>query len=89
MKNSMSVSPQTRNNWLVDAGLFIGALLASLSGIYFLFLPNGGFQGGRNPLYNVQILFSRQTWYDLHTWGGVAMIVIAVILVILNLLHVV
>ena len=75
MKNVNSVSPQTRRNWLVDASLFIGALLAGLSGIYFLFLPTGGYQGGRNPLYNIQVLFNRQTWDDLHTWSGVAMIV--------------
>ena len=47
--------------------------------MYFLFLPSGGFQGGRNPLYNIQILFTRQTWDNLHTWSGVAMIAAATI----------
>jgi hypothetical protein len=69
-----TVSKQTRNNWLIDAALFIGALIASISGIYFLFLPSGGYQGGRNPFHGVTILFSRQTWDDLHTWFGVLMI---------------
>ena len=73
------VSKQTQRNWWIDAGLFISAMLATISGIYFLYLPTGGFQGGRNPLYNVQILFTRQIWDDLHTWGGVVMIVAAVI----------
>ena len=73
------VSKQTQKNWWIDAALFISAVIAALSGIYFLFLPTGGFQGGRNPLYNIQILFTRQTWDDLHTWGGVAMIAAAVI----------
>jgi hypothetical protein len=74
-----AVSAQTRNNWLIDAGLMISGVFAALSGIYFLFLPSGGYQGGRNPWYNIQIVFSRQTWDDLHTWFGVGMIAVAVI----------
>jgi preprotein translocase subunit SecY len=73
------VSKQTQKNWWIDAALFSSAILAALSGIYFLFLPSGGFQGGRNPLYNIQVMFSRQTWDDLHTWGGIAMILAAII----------
>ena len=30
-------------------------------------------------MYAIQILFTRQTWEDLHTWGGVAMVAAAVI----------
>ncbi len=77
--SARTVSKQTQKNWWIDAALFGSALVAILSGIYFLFLPTGGFQGGRNPLYNIQILFDRQTWDDLHTWGGIAMIVAAII----------
>jgi cytochrome b subunit of formate dehydrogenase len=69
-----TVSKQTRNNWLIDAAVFIGALVAAITGIYFLFLPSGGYQGGRNPMYGVTILFSRSTWDDLHTWFGALMI---------------
>ena len=75
MSTRGSVAPRTRLNWTVDAIVLGGALLAALSGIYFLFLPVGGYQGGRNPAYNLVILFSRATWEDLHTWGGVAMII--------------
>ena len=78
-KTSGSISGQTRNNWLIDAAVFIGAITASLSGIYFLFLPQGGYQGGRNPMYGVTFLFARSTWDDLHTWGGILMIVAAVV----------
>ena len=63
----------------MDAVLFSSAVLAIPSALYFLFLPSGGFKGGRNPLYNIQILFSRHAWDDLHTWSGVAMIAAAVI----------
>lgn len=73
------LSLQTRMNWLVDAGLFISGLVATLTGIYFLFLPSGGYQGGRNPYYGITILFDRHTWDDLHTWFGLAMIAIVVI----------
>jgi preprotein translocase subunit SecY len=79
MSKRSGVSRQTQTNWLIDAAVFIGAILAALSGIYFLFLPSGGYQGGRNPLYGVTILFSRYTWDDLHTWGGVLMIAAVVI----------
>ena len=68
--STQTVSKQTQKNWWVDAALLFSAVAAALSGIYFLFLPSG-YQGGRNPLYNIQILFSRQTWDDLHTWTGV------------------
>jgi hypothetical protein len=77
--NKKAVSKQTLKNWWIDAGLFSGAVLAALSGNYFLYLPNGGYQGGRNPMANVVILFDRHTWDDLHTWSGVAMIAIAAI----------
>jgi hypothetical protein len=73
------MSKETRRNWLIDAALFVGAVLAILTGIYYLFLPSGGYQGGRNPMYGITILFDRRTWDDLHTWGGVAMIAAAVV----------
>jgi hypothetical protein len=79
MRKQISVSSQTRNNWIVDAIVFIGALLAILTGFYFLFLPAGGYQGGRNPNYGLTILFDRHTWDDLHTWGGILMIAAVVI----------
>lgn len=84
MQRRASVAPQTRNNWLIDLALFIGALIASLTGIYFLFLPVGGYQGGRNPLYGITIFFDRHTWDDLHTWFGILMIVAAVVHIILH-----
>ena len=77
---TQTVSKQTQKNWWVDATLFGSAITAALSGIYFLFLSSGGYRGGRNSLYNVQVLFTRQTWDDLHTWGGVAMIAVAIII---------
>lgn len=79
MISKNKVSEQTMNNWLVDSLLIISALLVSISGIYFLFLPVGGYQGGRNPYYGIRILFERHTWGDLHTWTGVLMIAVIAI----------
>lgn len=72
MANRRIVSTQTRNNFFIDSFLFTGGVLTALSGIYFLFLPVGGYQGGRNPLYGIVILFTRHTWGDIHIWAGVA-----------------
>jgi preprotein translocase subunit SecY len=69
----------TRKKWLLDAIIFLSGLVAVLSGVYFLFIPSGGYQGGRNPMYGVTILFSRHTWDDLHTWGGLLMIAAAIL----------
>ncbi len=79
MLKKRNVSRETRNNWVIDFFVFSGAIVASLTGIYFLFLPVGGYQGGRNPMYGVQILFDRSTWDDLHTWGGILMVAAAAI----------
>jgi hypothetical protein len=84
MAKTKSLSKQTRNNWLIDSVLLIGAVVSMLTGIYFLFLPVGGYQGGRNPMYGVIILFERETWDDLHTWFGIAMIVAAVIHIVIH-----
>lgn len=79
MNRKYSLSAQTRNNWLVDAALGGSAALAALSGVYFLYFPQGGYRGGRNALAQVQLLFERHTWDDLHTWGGAAMILVAAV----------
>lgn len=77
MNNLPQVSYQTRRNWWVDLVLFLSGIISALSGIYFLFLPSGGYKGGANPFYGIRILFLRETWEDIHAWGGLAMIIIA------------
>jgi len=75
----ISISKQTKKNYLTDTPLLISAVIATLSVIYFLYLPSNGYQGGRNPYYGIQVLFEREIWDILHTWGGVAMIAVAII----------
>lgn len=79
MAKKRSMSSQTRINWLIDVAVFFSAVVAILSGIYFLFYTSGGYQGGRNTSYGVEVLFGRHTWNDLHTWGGVLMIAAVVV----------
>jgi hypothetical protein len=79
VKENIVLPNKVKNNWWLDISLFIGGVIAIFSGIYFLILPVGGFKGGRNPYYGIQILFDRSTWESLHTWGGVAMILVAIV----------
>ncbi|MGD9091284.1 MAG: DUF4405 domain-containing protein [Anaerolineales bacterium] len=84
MSTKKGISKITQRNWWIDAVLFFSAIIAALSGLYFLYLPSGGYQGGRNPYYDIQIFFSRHTWGDLHMWGGVVMIAVATIHLVLH-----
>ena len=79
MDNKRQVSPITRRNWLLDSGVFLTALVASLSGIYFLIFPVGGYKGGRNPYYGIQIIFEREGWEWIHTWISFTFIAVALI----------
>jgi hypothetical protein len=74
MSEPIRMSVTTRKNWLIDACVFLGGVAAALSGVFFLFLPSGGYQGGRNPACHLTILFSRHGWSQVHTWGGALMI---------------
>jgi hypothetical protein len=66
-------------NVAVDLAIATSFLLCAVSGIYFLFGPSGGYQGGNNPNWDPGFLLSRTTWDLIHTWSGVVMIVAAVI----------
>lgn len=79
MSKNYNLSSQTRNNWLIALLLASSGLLTVLSSVYFLFLPEGGYQGGRNPTYGVVVLFNRSTWDLIHTWAGLLMIAMAAI----------
>ncbi|MBI9044738.1 MAG: DUF4405 domain-containing protein [Anaerolineaceae bacterium] len=78
MKENLRISNFTRNNWLLDITVIISAISAGISGIYFLFFVNG-YQGGRNPFYNIKIIFNRSGWELIHTWTGVLLIIVLTI----------
>ncbi|HDR73172.1 MAG TPA: DUF4405 domain-containing protein [Methanoculleus sp.] len=51
--------------------------VAVSGGILFFVFSNGGFQGGRNPLYQDAFLgLSRNDWIAVHDYGGMAFIVL-------------
>jgi hypothetical protein len=60
-------------NLLLNALLAISALLAALSGLYFLFSPPGWDK--TVPTF----LFVRSTWDVIHTWSGVVMMIAALL----------
>lgn len=68
----MLLSRKAARNLFVDILVAVSFLLTAASGIYFLFAPSGGYQGGRNLGWDPRFLFSRTTWDLIHTWGGVA-----------------
>ncbi len=79
MLQKSSGSNTTRRNWYIDAVLFVGALIAAISGIYFLIFPDGGYMGGRNPYYGIQIIFDRTGWEWIHTWLSLGMVAVALV----------
>ena len=79
MKRKSNLTPKLRQNWWIDAVLGISAVIAILTSIYFLIYPDGGYQGGRNPYYNIRLIFDRHTWDILHTWSGVLAIIAAMV----------
>ena len=74
MSSKRPLSWTTRLNWFLDATVFLGAIVAALSGLYFLYFVSGGYQAGQNPTYGMTFLLDRVTWDMLHTWGGILMI---------------
>jgi cytochrome b subunit of formate dehydrogenase len=83
-KKRTTLSPKLRQNWWIDAALGISAVLAIASSLYFLAFPVGGYQGGRNPYYDLTVIFNRKTWSILHIWFGLGMILAAVIHIIIH-----
>jgi hypothetical protein len=69
---------QARIYFTLDFLMLMAFVLVNLSGLVaWLVLPQGGFQGGRNPVYNALFLgLGRHDWNDLHLWSGLAIIAI-------------
>ncbi len=66
---------KVKMNYLLDVVIGLAFLLSAATGIAFLFLGSGGYQGGRNPGFQtVWLGLSREVWSDLHTLGGLVMI---------------
>ncbi|MBN2084775.1 MAG: DUF4405 domain-containing protein [Anaerolineales bacterium] len=62
-------------NYFLDIVIGLAFLLAGATGIAFLFLGSGGYQGGRNAEFSTSLLgLERGTWSDLHDLSGLVMI---------------
>lgn len=79
-----ALTPKLRQNWWIDATLGISAVAAILSSLYFLAFPVGGYQGGRNPYYDLVVIFNRHTWDIIHTWSGALMIFAAIVHIVIH-----
>ena len=77
-------SRRTMTHWIMVCFLSVSGLLTALTGIYFLFLPSGGYQGGSNPHYGQTFLFARNIWVDIHTWAGIALVAVSVLHIALH-----
>lgn len=77
---------QARINFSLNSLFFVTFVAANLSGLaIWLILPSGGYQGGRNPSYGAMWFgLDRHGWEDIHLWGSVAMIAIAVFHIVLH-----
>ena len=64
-----------RLNYALDVVIAVAGIAVLLTGLVFLFGGQGGFQGGRNPAFQTEMLgLARQGWRDLHAWTGLVMI---------------
>jgi hypothetical protein len=72
---------QARLNFTLNSLLFLAFIIVNLSGlIVWLVMPSGGYQGGRNPAYQMTLInLSRHTWNDIHLWSGLAMILVLIV----------
>lgn len=69
------MSSKARLNYALDAVIALAFILSAISGAVFLFAGSGGYQGGRNPGFQTEILgIGRSTWSDLHALTSLVMI---------------
>ncbi len=73
--NLKKISTETRKRYLITMSMFMLLIGVAVSSAYFLYVP-GGYQGGRNPRYNMRIVFERDTWGDIHIWTSMMLSVI-------------
>ena len=66
---------KTRLNYMLDAVIGVAFAVSAVTGVAFLLMGSGGYQGGRNPDFATSLLgISRTAWSDLHTWASLVMI---------------
>lgn len=72
-------------NYMLDAVIGVAFVLSAVTGMAFLRMGSGGYQGGRNPNFQTALLgISRAAWSDLHTWVSLVMITGVVVHLVLH-----
>ena len=77
------LSKETLKRYLLNFVMFIIFIGVTASSLYFIYVP-GGYQGGRNPRYNMAIIFTREIWEEIHVWTSM---IFSAVLLIHILLH--
>ena len=76
---------KTRLNYMLDAVIGLAFAASAATGVAFLLMGSGGYQGGRNPNFATSLLgISREAWSDLHTWASLVMIAGVVVHLVLH-----
>lgn len=84
MKRTNTISKKTKNRYFINFIMFFLFLAVTASSLYFLYVP-GGYQGGRNPRFNMQIIFERETWDDIHIWSSFIISAVILLHIVLHL----
>jgi hypothetical protein len=70
------VGRRARLFYVVDVVIGLAFLLSLLTGLAFLAMGSGGYQGGRNASFRTELLgVERGTWSDLHTIASLGLVV--------------
>ena len=76
---------KARLNYMLDAVIGAAFVISAATGMAFLLMGSGGYQGGRNPAFRTALLgISREAWSDLHTWASLVMITGVVVHLVLH-----
>ena len=72
-------------NYGLDAIITVAFLMSAVTGIAFLLMGSGGYQGGRNAHFATTFIgLGRAIWSDLHTLASLVMIAGVVVHLVLH-----
>ena len=72
-------------NYMLDAVIAVAFLMSAVTGMAFLLMGSGGYQGGRNAHFATTFIsLDRAIWSDLHTLASLVMITGVVVHLVLH-----
>ena len=72
-------------NYALDAVIALAFLMSAITGVAFLVMGSGGYQGGRNAYFATALIgLDRAIWSDLHTLASLVMIAGIVVHLVLH-----